>query len=362
MSENDELKSLYRLTDDELIHRLSEVLAQSRRVEWVLVAHIAEVDARRLYAREGFPSMFQYCVDGLHLSESEAYRRITAARASRTYPVILEMLADGRLHLAGVTELKAHLTDANYEDVLARATHKTKRQIKELVAELAPKPDVPATIRKRPDRQPKPQAQAQPQTPASPSELRPGAVASKPATPTRPATVEPLAPARYKVEFTADQELRDKLQRLARLMPGNDLASIIDAAVTEKLERVEARRFGKVSSPRKDLEDADTSPGTRGVSAAVRRFVWERDAGQCVFVSSIGKRCPETEQLEFHHIEAFGKGGGRGADNICLMCRAHNAYMAELDYGQETMSRFRRSADRVREPVPTFGRLPDKVA
>ena len=54
------------LSDDELIVRLSEVLKQSRRVEAVLVAHIAEVDVRRLYARETSPTMFRYCTDVLH--------------------------------------------------------------------------------------------------------------------------------------------------------------------------------------------------------------------------------------------------------------------------------------------------------
>ena len=41
---------LNRLSDDELLLRLSDVLKQSRCVESVLVAHIAEVDARRLFA------------------------------------------------------------------------------------------------------------------------------------------------------------------------------------------------------------------------------------------------------------------------------------------------------------------------
>ena len=64
MTNKEELKSLARLsrltrlTDDELLRRLSDVLKQSRRVESVLVAHIAEVDARRLFAREASPSMF----------------------------------------------------------------------------------------------------------------------------------------------------------------------------------------------------------------------------------------------------------------------------------------------------------------
>ena len=178
----------------------------------------------------------------------------------------------------------------------------------------------------------------------------------------KPATVTPLSPARYKVAFTASEELRDKLERLQALMPGGDLASIIDAAVSEKLERLEAKRYGKTHKPRKTLEDADTSPGVRGISAAVKRAVWALDRGQCTFISSRGKRCPERHRLEFHHDEPYGLGGDRSVDNVRLACPAHNAYMAELDYGKEKMDRHRRSADRVGEPQPTLELGRDKVA
>ena len=153
MMNKEELKSLARLTDDELLRRLSDVLAQSRRVESVLVAHIGEVDARRLFARETSPSMFQYCIDVLHLSKAEAYHRITAARASREHPMLLAMLEDGRLHLSGISVLAPHLTKANCDELLTRAIHQTKDAIKELVAEIAPKPDVPSVVRKLPSRQ-----------------------------------------------------------------------------------------------------------------------------------------------------------------------------------------------------------------
>ncbi len=304
--------------------------------------------------------MFQYCIDVLHLSESEAYRRIAAARLSRSYPVLLKMLEDGRIHLAGISVLKKYLTDANYENVLDRATHKTKREIEELVAELAPKPDVPPTIRKRPQRK----ADSEPlKSSHSSTQLCPDTVEPKiRATPEKPATVKPLAPARYQVTFTASEELRDKLEWLQALIPGGDLASIIDAAVSEKLERLEAKRYGKTNKPRKKLEDADTSPGVRGISAAVKRAVWARDRGQCTFIGARGKRCPERHRLEFHHDEPYGLGGDRSAHNVRLACRAHNAYMAELDYGKEKMDRHQRSADRVGEPQPTLELCRDNVA
>jgi len=121
---------------------------------------------------------------------------------------------------------------------------------------LDPKPDVAPSIRKRP------QQKARPAPPPPSDELSPGRVepegqegqkgqksqASNPAPRENPAKVEPLAPARYKVEFTASEELRGKLKRLEALMPGCDLAAAIDTAVSEKLERVEAKRYGKTKS------------------------------------------------------------------------------------------------------------------
>jgi hypothetical protein len=75
------------------------------------------------------------------------------------------MLADGRLHLSGIARLAPLLTEANRETLLARAAYKSKRQIDELVAELSPKPDVTATMRKIPERRKK--------KPTSSSQLRP---------------------------------------------------------------------------------------------------------------------------------------------------------------------------------------------
>ena len=40
------------------------------------------------------------------------------------------------------------------------------------------------------------------------------------------------------------------------------------------------------------------------------------------------------------------------------MCRAHNLYMAELDFGKEEMDQYRRRDDRVREPSPAFSLFP----
>lgn len=175
----------------------------------------------------------------------------------------------------------------------------------------------------------------------------------------RSATVEPLAPGRFRVQFTASTELRDKLERLQALMrstvPGGDLAKVIDVAVTRELERVEARRFGRTKKPRKRLAQADTAASSRHIPAPVRRFVEQRDGGRCTFRDKHGRRCSERHDLEFHHVLPFGLGGDHAPESLVLMCRTHNALAAEQDFGKDTISRHRRETRerRAREGVRT---------
>jgi hypothetical protein len=171
--------------------------------------------------------------------------------------------------------------------------------------------------------------------------------------------VEPLAPARYQVRFTASAGLREKLERLQALMrssvPDGDLARIIDIAITEKLQRAEAKRFAKTSAPRKGLAETDTTPSSRHIPAAVRRTVHERDGGRCAYRDRLGRRCARRYDLEFHHKHPFARGGDHSASNLTLMCRAHNTLLAEQDYGEDVMARFRAVTSRAGVPVDAYG-------
>src|SRR5262249_42600228 len=129
-------RPLQTIPDEELLDRLAQLTRDSRHTEADLVAHVAEVDERKLYARKACSSMFSYCIEVLHLSEPEAYLRIIAARATRKHPMLLTLLAEGKLHLTGIALLAPHLTAENRDAVLARASHRSKRQIEQLVAEL----------------------------------------------------------------------------------------------------------------------------------------------------------------------------------------------------------------------------------
>jgi hypothetical protein len=162
------------------------------------------------------------------------------------------------------------------------------------------------------------------------------------------AVVEPLSPDRYKVQFTGSKGLCAKLERLRALMrhevPHGDLAAIIEKAVSEKLERMEAKRYGTTARTRRLKADpAAASASSRHIPAAVRRAVLKRDHHRCRYVDGQGRRCPERRNLEYHHRDPFAMGGDHGVENIRLMCHAHNAYLAEHDYGRKAMARYRES-------------------
>jgi hypothetical protein len=105
--------SLAHVSDQALLRDLASVVAHERGATAVVLAHIAEVDRRKLHVPAGYPSMYLYCVHVLRLSEEAAFKRIHAARAARRFPAIFTALAAGRLHLSAVVMLAPHLTEGS---------------------------------------------------------------------------------------------------------------------------------------------------------------------------------------------------------------------------------------------------------
>jgi hypothetical protein len=111
------------------------------------------------------------------------------------------MLRDGRLHLSGIARLAPHLTHENSEAVLKRAGGMSHREIRGLVSDLEPRPDVTPSVRKLPERP----APGRGSPPLGAPRVEPDVVnlVSRVAAPARPPVVEPLAPTRYQVRFMA---------------------------------------------------------------------------------------------------------------------------------------------------------------
>ena len=142
--------ALAQLSESGLLEHFETLVVRDRRTTAQLLVAIAEIDERKLWAKHACPSMFVFCVERFHMSEQVTAKRIWAARTARRFPVVLEMVERGELHLTAIHLLARHLTAQNCDDVLRRARHKSSREIERLVAALAPRPDVASSIRPLP--------------------------------------------------------------------------------------------------------------------------------------------------------------------------------------------------------------------
>jgi len=354
------------LADHALLQSFEQLLTQDRGRNAELIAHIGEIDARRLYLPAGCSSMFDYCVRVWHMSEESAYKRIRAARAARSYPALLEALAEGRVHLSAIVALAAHLTPVNCDELLTAATHKTRAEVEHLLAARFPRPDVPTMVVPHPIgvaselRESGASAQA---TPSPSPQLSPGTVvpSSEPGLPlsmgplleqapgalSPGARLKPLSPGRYALQVTVDQETYEFLQRakdlLAHAGPSVETADVLRRALQLLVKQLEQRKFAETDSPRARRSHANG----RYIPAEIKRAVWQRDGGRCTFVSEGGRRCVATARLEFDHIRPVARRGQTTTANLRLRCRAHNQFEASQTYGEGFM-REKRDRDRSR--------------
>lgn len=329
------LESSRQLTDDALIARVKHCVAGERRATAALIEALAELDVRRLYLGQGFASLFDYCTRHLHLSERATCSRIAAARLARRFPIVLDLIAGNRVSLTAVSLLAKHLNESNYLLLLQEATHKTTHEVEVIVARISPQPDAKPMVRRI-------TSAAEPlATMLMERENETAATASPPARPQLPAAahggfaIKPLAPERFRVQFTISGETQARLRvtqdLLRHSIPTGDLAAIFDRALSALLADLEKKKLAIVAKPRA-AERRPTRVGSRSIPAAVRRAVWARDKGRCAFKGSEG-RCPERGRLELHHVKPFAAGGEATIVNIELRCRAHNQHEADVYVG-----------------------------
>jgi hypothetical protein len=378
-----EFWALQGISDDELESSLSGLLGAGARVEARIVAHLAEVEARRLHLVAGYSSLYDYCRKRLGLSDYEAFIRIAAARVARSYPVVFEMLAQRQLHLTAICEVREYLTAGNHRELLETVSGKTKLQIRDVLAQRFPQADVPASLKKLP-------------------------------------ALEPLSPGRYRLQLTLSAEQKEKLELARDLLShanrSGDLAVVVERALDELISRLEKRRFGRTAArvlheyaeirastkigakklgptqrpgraqsptpntlsnanarvhelpvpgrtvghaPAKEMpadepvneviadEARVRNESARGaidgkreqrrrkhIANETRRELLARGDVRCAFVASDGRRCDARAFLQFHHRHAWACGGSDTADNLELLCRAHNRLLAERDFGR----------------------------
>jgi 5-methylcytosine-specific restriction endonuclease McrA len=359
--------------------RLADLLRNEHSAMADFLVALAEFDRGRLWIDLGYSSLFWFLHRELELSKGAAHYRKTAAELIQRYPRIVEPLRDGRLCITTVQELSEVLAPDNIDDVLPRFFHLSRREAKEVSAELLPDPAPPVrtvvTV-----------------LPAVPAAIAPALLSAAPeyevnrsrgwlanpphansavpdeGSPPRGgsprATIEPLTRNLSRLHVTVSRRLIEKLDgarvALSHSHPGASEEEILEVGLDLILDRA-ARRRGIVPKPQKRVPvgsgSTARSEGTRSaavgaagegdpryIPAEVRRAVWLRDRGRCAFPLACGDVCGSRLRLELDHIIPVAQGGKSTIENVRICCRFHNVLAARRTLGDAAMDRYTRTA------------------
>jgi hypothetical protein len=272
--------TLSDLSDDLLVGRLVEIRKHERSLLVELLRHLAELDRRKVVLTQGFPSLFAFCTEFLGLTKASAFRRTTAARLLARFPPVADYLADGRLNLTTLVELRDVLDEAHLVEILDRAAGRTEEQVKELVAALRPQAAPADLLRRLPTR--RNDCGGSGAVLAASNNAHPAPVPAvpppppPPAAPARPvaATLQPIAPERHVLRVTVSSafvaDLEAARHALSHKLPAGGLEDVLHECLRVTLESIERRRRGAG----KKISAKAPPPGSRHVPVAVRDQVW----------------------------------------------------------------------------------------
>jgi len=363
--------------------RLAALLRAEHHAMAEFLVALAAFDGRRGWAALGHASLWHFLHRGLGLSKGAAFQRKEAARLLVRFSAVEAPLRDGRLCLSSVAEAAKVLTADNLEEVLPRFFHRSAREAREVVAALAPSPVVPtrvvvtplararrgdgvltsepiATMTSTPSARPEPvegRAECPGLTPTpTPAANPPPAPTPTPAAVAPPpASHNPLTADLRRLHLTVSRRFLAKLDaaRDARshAAPGAPVEAILEQALDLLLAREAKRREAKTDRPPAKLRSA--APDR--IPAHVRREVWERDEGRCQWPLHGGGICGSTRRVEVDHVVPEALGGPPTAENLRLLCRAHNQEAARRVFGEAWMAS---AFDRRRPAAPIAASRP----
>ena len=323
-------QKLKKFSTNELHQSAEKIVRSEKQKLALLIAHISEVSRRRAHLELGYKSLFDYCTKYLGVSEGSAFLRMQVANFCRDFPKILECLSKNEISLTVAGLLCVHITEENCSKLLSDCKGKSKREVEEYLVGLRPKPIFKAMIRK---------------TPVRKSNL---AMAGAPAK--SPGKVEPACPEVYNFRFSANKDFKEKLLRLAEVLgienSEKNMQEVLEKALDLALDRKDPKKKlesrikreeskeSKKSSPVENNSDS-LKRRSRYIPDRVRERVLQRASYRCEYTGPEGCRCTQRTGLEIDHKKPFARGGSHGESNLRILCKKHNGFQAERDFGEE---------------------------
>lgn len=305
------------LSDLELIAHFKDLLIEDRERLVATLESIIEMDRRKLFYH--YPSLRSYLVGEHGMEESQAERKIRAARMLKRFPELKAKLESGKLNL---TLMELAQGCAHHE----KLSDNELWELCEAISGLS----VRAAMREIACQYPK--------------------CASIPKDRIRPLTEE-----LSEVRFTATQELLDKLEDIRGLLahshPQITLGELIGVLATEyrerhhpeeRAQRAQARHNKKSENKKSETVESPTAPRAedpetekRNPSRPLVHALTLKTGYVCSYVDPVTRKpCLSSYALEIDHRLPWSKGGKTELRNARYLCRNHHRRISFLEFGE----------------------------
>ncbi|MCH2533060.1 MAG: HNH endonuclease [Bdellovibrionales bacterium] len=309
-------KSLLKLTSDELLAKAKKLVQQERVILVEILHHLLMINDKKLYLQMGFKSLFDFCTKELGYSESAAYRRIQAMKLLKEVPEVKQKVLSGGVNLTHLAQVQKVATVERKQNnnviskaqkikLLEKVENKTTRQSETILREFSPLSAIKNDSKRV------------------------------------------INNTQTEIKFIADQELLNKIEELKNLLSHKHvnpnmnelLHTLTDLALCEVRRRKKIMNKEESKRPKRNHNKITSAPkkpcgklkyrNQRYIHPTVKNEVWFRDGGCCSYRDPQTKRkCESKFQLEFDHIKPVAIGGDSDINNLRLLCREHNQYMA----------------------------------
>ena len=426
--------TIKQLSNKELLSHTKLLVQKERNIHIQVLRHLAEIDSRKLFFKQGFFSLFDYAVRELGYSEGAAYRRIKAMKLCRELPETANRLQSGKLSLSAASQLQVFFEKQNKkikeeekkalflkspkERVSVNEVKEQQKSGEEQILikisekEVLKKEDTGEHLKMREGFQNedlnrtslKPLSQEEKENLVKRTEgcsTRETERLLSEADPslsllTRREKVRFLGKGKVEIKVIIDEQCYKELEKLKNLLshrnPALSYGELISILSKEAVKKYDPRRkntrkrkeekvqknlsvkkqeFKNKSveltatfAPKlrqkneipKHLEALSGKPVTsakseqinqyskekvtfapkprhqikkisRSIPSHLRKYIWERDGGQCTYVHHETKRrCFSRHLLQIDHIQPFVLGGRSEKENLRFLCAGHNQY------------------------------------
>jgi hypothetical protein len=311
------LKNLKYFSSQDLDLRLRKLVATERKITHLILQIINEIDLRKFYLEQGYPSLFEYLVQ-LGYSPASAMRRIDAARLMRQVPEVAQKIEAGEINLSQVSHLqktireveKATCNQVSTEDkkkILDKISNTNARQTEVIVAR-----EFNLKI---------PQVEVKMQSHQDESQS---------------------------ITLHLSKEEMEILNQARDLVSNSTQSSSLKAAIVYLAKKaIQKRADYKMRSKMSDLGDSKADFGANKtefhtsvseveleLSAEQSRRLLLKPGASCEYVDpQTQQKCGCTRFLNVDHIQPVWAGGKNHLQNYKILCSAHNKYRYQVQAG-----------------------------